>query len=351
MVDVAVDTAVGVHLVGGMKAADSETAMRLAARILSGHLYALPDGETGERNQWIAWQLDKLTGIEGIEHAGTKTMPAPENRAYAEMPALAVDASVTELPARSLGYADAAEESYAIFRRLREEGAVPPDVKFQVAVPTPYATVVAWVHEQDQERFFPVYAKAIAEEVKAIGRVVPANDLLLQFDVTLEVGVLTGAFVAAGRMGTMEFITGALRDALDAAPGVERGVHFCYGDLGHRHFTVPKDLSLCVQLGNAIADQIEFAHMPADRETGRSPGYYEPLRDLKVKRLALGVIDFEGEEQRTRELIEAAAKGSGGMRFAAATECGMSKIDERRAGAPSLEDLLALHARFAEPIR
>jgi hypothetical protein len=128
-------------------------------------------------------------------------------------------------------------------------------------------------------------------------------------------------------------------------------VHLCYGDYKHRHFAVPKDLSLCVELANAVSDLTDFVHMPADRETGRDPGYYEPLRDLDAGRLALGVIDYEGDAERTRELVGAATQGSGGIEFAVATECGMARIDERGPGAPSLEDLLRLHAAIAAPIR
>jgi hypothetical protein len=144
--------------------------MRTTARILGRHLYALTDGETGERSQWIFCQLGKLTAIDGIELTGTHGIAAAENEDYSVFPSLSVDASVTSLPARSLGYADAAEESYALFRRLRDEGAIPDGVRFQVCVPTPYATVIAWVGEADQERFFDIYADAIAAEVEEIAR-------------------------------------------------------------------------------------------------------------------------------------------------------------------------------------
>jgi hypothetical protein len=46
--------------VGGVKAPDAETAMNTAGAILSRHLYAVTDGETGEHDQWIGWQLGKL---------------------------------------------------------------------------------------------------------------------------------------------------------------------------------------------------------------------------------------------------------------------------------------------------
>ncbi len=346
-------TAVGAHLVGGLKAPDAESAMRTAGRILGRHLYAVTDGETGERNQWIFSQLGRLAALEGIEMAGMHGSQESENPDYKELPALAVDASVTELPARALGYADAAESSYPIFGRLRDEGVLPAGVKFQVSIPTPYATVVAWVRESDQQRFFPVYAKAIADEVAAIADIVDAQDLVVQYDVAVEIGALCGAFVAAGELGEKRFIADALSQALASPAGdAQRGLHFCYGDYKHRHFAVPDDLSLCVELANrAGADaRADFIHMPADRETGRDPRYYEPLRDLHARRLALGVVDYEGDEQRTRELVQAAATG-GGTDFAVATECGMARIDERGPGAPSLEQLLELHASFAAPIR
>ncbi len=347
-----VGSAVGAHLVGGLKAPDADTAMRTAARLLGGHLRAITDGETGDRSQWIWWQIGKLTALDGIDLAGTHGSEDADNEDYAEFPALAVDPSVTEIPARALGYADAAEASYETFLGLRGEGVVADDMRFQVSIPTPYATVIAWVEEDVQERFFGIYADAIAAEVAAIAEIVGPNDLSLQYDVAVEIGALTGNMPAAGKLGEKAFVTESLRDVVSRTPkGIERGVHFCYGDYKHRHFTVPQDLSLCVELANAVSDTADFVHMPVDRETGRKSEYFEPLRDLKASRLALGVIDYEGDEARTRELAEAAAAGGGGVEFAVATECGMARIDERGSDGPTLERLLELHAAVAAPIR
>jgi methionine synthase II (cobalamin-independent) len=208
------------------------------------------------------------------------------------------------------------------------------------------------VREEDQAHFFPVYADAIAREVAEIARVVPADDLAIQYDVAIEIGVLTGSFAAAGELAEKRFVVDALRDVLARTPGdCERGMHLCYGDYKHRHFTVPEDLSLCVELANAVSDSVDFVHMPADRDTGRDPAYFAPLGDLVARRLALGVIDYEGDEERTRELVQAAATGGGGVEFAVATECGMARIDERGPDGPSLERLLELHADTAAPVR
>src|SRR4051794_420061 len=235
-----VQTATGAHLVGGLKAPDAETAMRMAAGTLGRHLHAITDGETGERSQWIFWQLNKLGAIDGIEASGLGENPDADNEDYRAFPQLAVDSSVTALPARALGYADAAEASYAIYRRLRDEGVIPPGVKFQVSIPTPYATVVAWVALDQQERFLPVYAEAIAREVQDIAGAIDRDDVVIQYDVAVELGVLTGESRAAGALGDKGTVIAALRQALDDVPeGVERGVPLCYGDYKHRHFTVP----------------------------------------------------------------------------------------------------------------
>lgn len=68
------DRVVGAHLVGGLKAPDAESAMRVAREILGEHLGAVTDGETGERDQWIGWQVAKLTSVPGIEIAGSRAL-------------------------------------------------------------------------------------------------------------------------------------------------------------------------------------------------------------------------------------------------------------------------------------
>jgi hypothetical protein len=142
----------GAHLVGGLKAPDAEAARRTTSAILGRHVRALTDGETGERAQWIWWQIVKLTAVDGIEMAGTHGTGATENPDYAEFPALEIDASVTELPYSRL--ARRKRPSPPVHYSLREDGVVPEGVRFQVSIPTPYSTVVAWVRPDGQERFF-----------------------------------------------------------------------------------------------------------------------------------------------------------------------------------------------------
>src|SRR6185436_7676717 len=162
---------------------------------------------------------------------------------------------------------DAVAESYPLYRRLRDAGDIPAAVKFQVSVPTPYASVAAWIRNEDQERFFPVYAQAMADEAAAIADIVDHDDLVIQQDVAVEIGALVGAFTAGGQLNDPDFIRQSVADAL-AQPA--------------------DDLSICVGVAQKVVDQADFIHMPADRETGTNPDYYAPLRDLEPRRLALG---------------------------------------------------------------
>jgi hypothetical protein len=43
----------GVHLVGSVPLGDAEDVFRAATSILGGRLRRIPDGETGERSNWI----------------------------------------------------------------------------------------------------------------------------------------------------------------------------------------------------------------------------------------------------------------------------------------------------------
>jgi len=343
----------GAHLVGGLAAPNAEAAMRQTAAVLGRHLTRLTDGETGARAQWIWWQIDRLQALPGVRMGQPQVNPETGNPDYSVFPGLDVDPGVT-IPPRALGYADAAIESYGTFRRLREEGAIPPGIRFQVSVPTPYAVVVAWVQPAGQEAFFATFRRALLDEVADICAAIPHADLAIQWDVAVEIGVLEGVFHPLPGLATLERITAELVACVRAIPAdVAVGLHLCYGDYKHRHFKPPADLSLPVHLASTVGRQarLDFVHMPVDRDTGLEPAYFAPLADLTVgeAELALGVIDYENDTARIDALV-AAASAATDRPFEVATECGMSRLGER-GETVTLADLLAQHARVAQPIR
>lgn len=342
----------GAHLVGGLSAPDATAAMITTAGILGHHLSRLTDGETGARSQWIWWQIDKLTTIDGVVMGAPQINPETGNPDYSVFPGLEVRDDIV-IPERSLGYADAALDSYAEFVRLRTAGAIPDGVRFQVSVPTPFAVVVAWASGESQRHLWQPFKDALFAEVAAIQAEIPGDDLAIQWDVAVEVGVLEGVFAPIDELRSEERIVDELVACLEhVRRPAQRGLHLCYGDYKHRHFKAPRDLQLLVRLTNAVAARVsfDFVHMPVDREHGRSAAYFAPLTDLRVNgtQLALGVIDYENDPGRIDELV--AAADTAGIPYAVATECGMARLGER-GEAVSLQDLLDQHARVAAPVR
>jgi hypothetical protein len=342
----------GAHLVGSLAAPTSSDALTQTATTLRRHLKRASDGETGARSQWIWWQIDKLQAVPGIRLGEPQVNPDTGNPDYSVFPGLEVDEGVV-IPARALGYADAAIASYAEFSRLRREGVIPAGVRFQVSIPTPFAVVVAWAAPAAQLRLWGPFKKAIFAEVADIQAEIPAEDLAIQWDVAVEIGALESAFKPAPELASYERIVAELVDcARQVAGPAEVGFHLCYGDYKHRHFVAPKDLGLLVRIANDIAAAvpIQFVHMPVDRDNGLEASYFAPLAHLAVGAadLSLGVIDYENDSTRIDALV--AAADTAGRPYLVATECGMGRIGER-GEAVSLTELLAQHARVAEPVR
>jgi hypothetical protein len=97
-----------------------------------------PDGERGARTQLIRWQKATFENHPDFELAAANADYAHGNdalpRAFFALRAGPEPADVT---IDSLGYAAVATDSYASFARLKEAGAIPAGVRFQVSLPTP----------------------------------------------------------------------------------------------------------------------------------------------------------------------------------------------------------------------
>ena len=151
----------GVHLVGSVPLAGTEEVFRTLAAGLGDRLRRMPDGETGPRADWIVWQYPVLSSRPQFEVAP----PAPGS--YRALPRLRLrpgdDGKGLEFG--SLGYADAAAASYAVFAVLKRDGVIPPGCRFQVSLPTPLAPVSAFVAPDDQAAVEPVYEAAMTAEL------------------------------------------------------------------------------------------------------------------------------------------------------------------------------------------
>ncbi|HET8780520.1 MAG TPA: hypothetical protein VFM66_10625 [Agromyces sp.] len=342
----------GALLVGSVNYPDAETTIRTAAEVLDGRLKRIPDGEVGERFHWILFQPDRLARAEGIERAGDTPFLVQGIDARPVRVADGVDPASIELP--SLGYADAALESYEVFRRLRDEGVVPEGVRFQVSLPTPVAVVGAFFPEDQRAAIEPVYRDALFRELDVILDGIPHDDLAIQWDNAVEFQIIEQ--VGYRGMGTVRAWWGdtwaglterAAEQAGRVPADVEVGFHLCYGDAGEVHFVEPADTRNVVRFANALlaasARPIQWLHLPVpiDRDDDR---YFVALEGLELPHeteLYLGLVHREDGAEGARRRIEVAQRHV--ERFGVATECGCG-----RAPAEATEGLLRTHAEVAQ---
>src|SRR6185295_2315111 len=148
----------GVLLVGSVPLGSAEEVFRTASTVLGERLRRIPDGETGERTNWIYWQLGMFASHPAFEMVISKS-----DDAYQAIPRVRrrPGASGQAITFDRLGYADAAKASYAVFKRLKQEGAIPAGVRFQVSLPTPLAPVNAFIALEDQAAVEEPYEAAL----------------------------------------------------------------------------------------------------------------------------------------------------------------------------------------------
>ncbi|MBX9387098.1 hypothetical protein ACFPZ0_02990 [Streptomonospora nanhaiensis] len=305
----------------------------------------IPDGETGERDNWVVWQLPLLRS-----HPDLETVPPMPEYGPGVRVKVREGADPSGVVFGHLGYARAALESWPVFARLQAEGVIPAHARFQVSLPTPIAVVAAFtaVHQAELER---AYEARLLAELAEITAAVPADRLAVQWDCAVEFALQEGVFPAwFGEDDPDGLLTGIVERMVrlgEAVPaGVPLGYHLCYGDFGHRHFVQPADTARLTAVANGVAAglsrPLDWVHLPVPRDRDDS-AYFLPLKGLALAeetRLYLGLVHAtDGVEGGRRRL--AAAKEAVPA-FGVATECGLGR---RPAG--QLPGLFATHAVLA----
>ncbi|MQA82305.1 MAG: hypothetical protein GEV10_28230 [Streptosporangiales bacterium] len=305
----------------------------------------IPDGETGDRQQWIFFQLAKFWATPGLEKAESEDAPA---EGYEELPKvrLAPGTEPADVVWPDLGYATAYAESHEIFSRLRGDGVIPAGVRMQVQYPTPLASIGAWVVADDQLRLEPSYERVLFADLGRFLASVPHDDVAVQWDVAVEFGILEGGFEGGERF-PFEAVVERLVRCVDEVPDdVPVGLHLCYGDYGHRHFKEPESLELQVRVTNAV---VAGARRPVSffaftvPQNRADAAFFAPLSGLAVPaetELYLALVPYHPDGQEpgtTAEQVRVVDQHLGGREWGICTECGMARAE--RDDVPRLLDL------------
>ncbi|MGK8486624.1 hypothetical protein [Nocardia asiatica] len=251
-----------------------------------------------------------------------------------------------------LGYAEAALESWQVFRELRADGTIPEGIRFQVSLPTPIAVIGAFV-AGPQGELERRYEARLLDELAVILDAIPPEDLAVQWDAAVEFAIFEGIFPSwfGSDYPTQLEEVGQRLIRLGAAVSepVELGYHLCYGDFGHRHFAEPADTGrLAAVAGRVLAGlerPVNWIHLPVPRSR-TDAAYFEPLADLALPpetELYLGLVHATDGRAGALQRIEA-ARGAV-AEFGIATECGMG-----RRPADQIPALFDLHAGLADTL-
>ncbi len=339
-----------VHLVGSVPLRDAREVFQIVAGVLGPRLKRIPDGETGERSDWITWlepafaknpALEKSDELFRVHATGTARVR------YRLKPGK----NVTEVRFDNLFYADIAKASYDEFAALQTQGVIPKGVRFQIDLVPAHSVIWLFLQDDLHQPLDPIYNEALKREIDKIAAALPHDQIAIQFDVASAVfaRLQRGEANAYGktRAEMLASFSRILTDLANHVPAkIELLFHFCYGDSNHKHVVEPTDMGDMVDVANRLSADIkrtiQVIHMPVPRDRN-DDAYFQPLARLRLKpetELSLGLVHYTDGVTGTRERLATAERHA--KSFSIATECGFGRRDPA-----TIPELLRIHAEIA----
>jgi hypothetical protein len=284
-------------LVGSLPVSSTEEALRTGGELFGDLVFALPDGETGPRTYWAAYEHSHLLSPHpDIEVLQESRIPP---RHVLETTVLGLRDGVSDLHFESWPRIDDAIESYAVFRDLREQGVIPADVRFQVSLP--FCTSGLNGFKANFAHDFPIaqraYEDLFAREVERLTAEVPADELAIQWDVCWEVLDLEGVISWMDDDGWERFAGSVTRVTRLIPEATLVGYHLCYGTFPSWPMHEARDMELLVRMANYAMEhsgrRVDWLHLAGPRDLRSEDGrFFEPLRGLRASdtRVFLGIV-------------------------------------------------------------
>jgi hypothetical protein len=287
-------------LVGSLPADSAESAFRAAGSLFDGLVFAVPDGETGPRAAWVGYERERLVRPHpDVETVAVTESPTGIPRHAYETPVFRIRDGVADLHWDAWPRIDEALESYRLFDALRQEGAIPEGVRFQVCLPFPSSALNGF--KADFARDYPVaergFEDLVRRELERLTGEIPAADLAIQWDVCYEVLDLEGV-LAWTPDGAWERFAGPVSRLTRLIPeDVLVGYHLCYGTFPEWPMYEARDMSLLVRMANhAVAESgrsVDWLHLAGPRYLrSEDERFFAPLADLRAAdtRVFLGIV-------------------------------------------------------------
>jgi hypothetical protein len=321
------------HLVGSLPGPTADVAMATALEVLGPHLRTLPDGETGERRNWI------ISIIEGMRsHPDLELRKPGDWSDYDKTPQLKIRKG-RQLYGASLdfGHVDAVSESFPQFEAA-SRAAGHTDLVFQQGVPGDFDMAMFTLGPAAALGHRRPFTEATLREIRDVARIT-GPETLFQIEIPVELVLLAKA-PAPTRAGLARLLARSVTGLAAAAPeGTRFAVHLCLGDMNNRAFGTMSDVGPLVLLANAITRTwpagrpLTLVHAPfaaADHPATTDPAFYEPLRELKLPVTARFAAGFAHESQTLSEqrAIRTLVEDLLGREVVISAACGLGRRTE-----------------------
>ncbi len=243
-----------VHLVGSVPLPDARAVFSTVSAALGPHLKSIPDGETGERLDWITWLEPVFARHPAFE---------PSGETFQLHGALSGRTSATGLkPARrsrrALRQHLLRGQRHQILRGVRGieapgrypgAGEIPGrsgpgafgDLALRAGGPAPAVDTL--------------FNDAVLREIDKIAAAIPHDQLAIQFDIASAVFARLERNQPSSYGNTkaemQETFAGIVMRLANHVPAdIDLMFHFCYGDAGHKHVVEPTDMGDMVEFAN-----------------------------------------------------------------------------------------------------
>lgn len=287
-------------LVGSLPASSTEEALRAGGELFGDLVFALPDGETGERAAWVGFERNRLFAPHpDIEVVEDKAGGRP--RHVFEAPNMRVRPGVSSIRFDTWPRIDYALESYEIFTRLRDAGRIPAGLRFQVSLPFPGSTIIGGFRV-DFTRDYPVVAAAykdlVGRGLRRLIETIPPHDLAIQWDIAWDTLDLEGVITWTDPENAWRrFIDSSSTLSPQVPEEVLLGYHLCYGTLPEWPMFEARDMGLLVKMAHKAVEtagrRVDWIHMAGPRHLrSEDKSFFAPLAGLHLPdtRVYLGIV-------------------------------------------------------------
>jgi hypothetical protein len=319
------------HLVGSIPGKNAAEAMRLAVDRLGPELPCLPDGETGDRRNWVLSMIEEFRANPDVRLVKDGTWSD-----YDDMPRFGVRPG-HRLDAKSinLGIAPAAMRAKPEFDELRQELA--SGARFQVGIPSDLDLALFTFGPAGPLRHRRPFTEALAATMREVHGSY-ADNVVFQIEVPAELVFVAKTPGPARSAIAVPLSRGIVALARSAPPGARFGIHLCLGDFHHRALAKLTDASAITVLANAIASRwpqgwpLEYVHLPlaaAEDPPATEAAFYAPLAGLRLPpgtRLVAGFA-HEGQDLATQIKIRQYIEDAVGHPVDISTSCGLGRRD------------------------